>query len=265
MIMDCNYIETHIVDYLDRQLSEEEAQHIATHLESCDSCRATCEETKVLFSAFERVEDEVPSDNLRAGFYKLLEEEKLLDTNRVVTLQQEKKEFPWKHAFQVAASIIFLFGGYFLGSHTSKQSANQEISALQKETITLRQDMMLAMIENQSPSKRIQAVNFTENFAKPDIKILEALIGRMQYDGNINVRLAAAEALSEFPESTIVKDAFIEALTIQKDPSLQIAIIQFLVKIQEKRAIAPMQQLLEHEDTPNFVKDQVNSGISQII
>ena len=263
--MDCKTIEQHIVDYLDGLLSREESQNIINHIASCENCKALHDETKALFSAFKTVEEETPSDNLRAGFYKILEEEKQLLDDKVVALSQHKKEFPWKQAFQIAASIIFMFGGYFLGSHNSKQTANLEISALQKETIELREDMMLAMIENQSPSKRIQAVNFTEDFVKPDIKILEALIGRMQYDGNMNVRLAAAEALSEFPESTIVKEAFIEALTTQKDPSLQIAIIQFLVKIQEKRAIAPMQQLLEHEDTPDFVKEQANSGISQII
>ena len=125
--------------------------------------------------------------------------------------------------------------------------------------------MILATIENQSPSKRIQAGSFTENFVKPDAKILEALIERMQYDGNMNVRLAAVESLSEFPESDVVKDAFIKALTTQKNPSLQIAIIQFLVKIQEKRAIKPMQELLEQSEMPNFVKEKVNSGISKII
>ena len=125
--------------------------------------------------------------------------------------------------------------------------------------------MILATIENQSPSKRIQAVSFTENFVKPDAKILEALIERMQYDGNMNVRLAAVESLSEFPESDVVKDAFIKALTTQKNPSLQIAIIQFLVKIQEKPAIKPMQELLEQSEMPNFVKEKVNSGISKII
>lgn len=263
--MDCKNIEQHIVDYIDGQLSNEESQNIATHIASCNNCKTTYDETKALFSAFNNIEEETPSDNLRTGFYQLLEEEKQILDDKIVVLPQQKKEFPWKQAFQVAASIVFLFGGYLLGSHNSKQISNLKISELQQETISLRQDMMLAMIENQSPSKRIQAVNFTESFSKPDTIILEALIGRMQYDGNMNVRLAAAEALSEFPESAIVKEAFIEALTTQKDPSLQIAIIQFLVKIQEKRAIAPMQQLLQHEDTPDFVKEQVNSGISQII
>nr|WP_321232134.1 HEAT repeat domain-containing protein [uncultured Psychroserpens sp.] len=263
--MDCKNIEQHIVDYIDRQLASEEAKQVEQHIETCDDCKVLYDETNLLFSAFKNVEEVTPSDKLREGFYKLLEEEKQLLDTKVVQLPKESKEFPWKYAFQVAASIVFVFAGYFFGSHTTRQDTNQEISALQKETIELREGMMLAMIENQSPSKRIQAVSFTESFVKPDVKILEALIERMQYDGNINVRLAAAEALSEFPESAIVKEAFIEALTTQKDPSLQIAIIQFLVNIQEKRAIAPMQQLLEHSDTPDFIKEQVNSGISQII
>lgn len=263
--MDCKNIEQQIVDYIDGQLSVEDSQNIEQHIASCNDCKVNYEETKALFYAFENVQEETPSENLRTEFYKLLEEEKQLHNDKIVELPQLKKEFPWKQAFQIAASVIFMFGGYFLGSHNSKETANQEILALQQETIELREDMMLAMIENQSPSKRIQAVSFTENFVKPDAKILEALIERMQYDGNMNVRLAAAEALTEFPKSTIVKDAFIEALSTQKDPSLQIAIIQFLVKIQEKRAIAPMQQLLEHVDTPDFIKEEVNSGISQII
>ncbi len=263
--MDCKNIEQHIVDYLDGQVSKEVSQKIKSHIASCSNCKTIYDETKTLFSAFNNVQDETPSANLRTEFYKLLEEEKQLLDHKVVQLPKQEKEFPWKQAFQIAASILFMFGGYFLGNYSSKKNANQEIAALQQETIDLREDMMLAMIENQSPSKRIQAVNFTESFAKPDTKILEALIERMQYDGNTNVRLAAAEALSEFPESDIVKDAFIEALSNQKDPSLQISIIQFLVKIQEKRAIAPLQELLKHNETQPYVKDEIELSLTHII
>ncbi len=265
--MNCNDVEKYIVDFIDGQLAEDETGQIQKHIEACAKCKTLHDETVALLTAFNDVDEEVPNESLREGFYKHLEEEKQLlrPDVEVIQLRKQEKEFPWKRAFQVAASIVFLFSGYFLGSHKTKQDANQEIVALQIETNELKESVVLAMIENQSVSKRIQAVNYTEGFEQPDVKILEALIERMQYDGNINVRLAAAEALSEFPESSIVKDAFIEALTTQKNPSLQIAIIQFLVKIQEKRAIAPMKQLLEHSDTPDFVKEQVNDGILQII
>lgn len=264
--MNCDYVEKHIVDYIDGQLAEEKVKEIDRHIQKCDDCRKLYEETKTLMTTFEKVEEQTPSSSLRVDFYKLLEEEKqLVDNKELIAIKKRQTKTPWKLAFQIAASIIFLFTGYFLGSNHTKREANQKFFVLQQEAIKLREGVMLAMIENQSPSKRIQAVNYTESFIKPDIKILEALIERMQYDGNINVRLAAAEALSRFPESTMVKDAFIKALTTQKDPSLQITIIQFLVNIQEKRAVDPMQQLLRHSDTPDFVKEQVNQGISKII
>ncbi|NMH87292.1 HEAT repeat domain-containing protein [Flavivirga algicola] len=263
--MNCKDIEQDILDFIDGELATDKADKIKKHIGTCANCKAFYDETVALFGAFNKEEQQVPSESLREGFYKLLEEEKQLLNPKVVQFNKQEKAFPWKRAFQVAASIIFLFMGYFLGSHKTGKDANKQIIALQKETNELKEGMVLAMIENQSVSKRIQAVNYTEGFEKPDVKILEALIERMQYDGNMNVRLAAAEALSEFPESIMVKDAFIEALTTQKSPSLQIAIIQFLVKIQEKRAIAPMKQLLEHSDTPDFVKEQVNDGILQII
>lgn len=263
--MDCKYVEQHIVEYIDGQLTPEDAEKVTQHITTCDTCKTMYEETKSLLLAFNEVEEQVPSEHLREGFYKLLEEEKQLASTKVIPLTTQERHFTWKRAFQVAAAVLFLFTGYFFGSYNTKQHVNEEISSLQKQTLNLKEEIMLAMIENQSPSKRIQAVGFTESFVKPDAKILEALIERMKYDGNINVRLAAVEALAEFPESSIVKEAFIEALSVQKNPSLQISIIQFLVKTQEKRAIAPMQKLLKQEDTPDFVKEQVNNGLSEII
>ncbi len=262
--MNCQDIESRLIAYLDNTLSETEKQELEQHIDSCEDCTIELEQTKALFTAFKNEPEVEPSPELRANFFKLLDEEKQLQEPKIVEMKL-KKEFPWKTAFQIAASFLLLFMGYFAGNFKAQETSNIEIAALQQETITLRENMMLAMIENKSASKRIQAVNYTESFAQPDEKILIALVERMQYDGNVNVRLAAAEALSEFPKSTLVKEAFIEALTTQKDPSLQIAIIQFLVKIQEKRAIAPMQQLLEQSETLDFVKEQANEGIQQII
>ena len=262
--MNCKEVEYNIIDLIDNTLSKEKANSIEKHIASCGSCKMKYDETLVLFRELESEDKRGPSDSVRTNFYNFLEEEKQLQSKDVIVLNK-KPELVWKRAFQIAASIVLVFSGYFFGSQNSNQNANQEILVLQEKTIELREDMMLAMIENQSPSKRIQAVNYTENFVKPDTKILEALVERMRYDSNMNVRLAAAEALAEFPESNLVKETFIKDLTTEKDPSLQIAIIQFLVKIQEKRAIAPMQQLLEQEETQSFVKEEIKTVISNII
>jgi len=125
--------------------------------------------------------------------------------------------------------------------------------------------MTLAMLDNRSASKRIQAVNYTEDIKMPDNQVLEAIIGRLQKDDNINVRLAAAGSLSRFQENQLVKDAFITTLETEENPEVQIAIIQFLVHVKEERSVKPMKKLLNQPEVPQYVKYQVNQGLAQIL
>ncbi len=264
--MNCKDIESRVIDYIDKQLSVPEAHDVKMHIETCTHCLGVYEETLQLMKVFENEEQHLPGEHLRANFVKTLEEEKQLLSKHSIGLEKtSSSNFNWKLAFQIAASLLILFSGYYAGTYSTEKKASQQILSLKEETVQLKENMMLALLENRSASKRIQAVNFSEEMVQPDSKIIEALIDRMQYDSNVNVRLAAAEALSGYNNLEDVKKAFIEALSIEKNPSLQIAIIQFLVKTQEKRALAPMQKLLEQPDIPDYVKEQANDGIQQII
>jgi len=262
--MNCSDIQDRIIEFVEGTLPNEDNATIKQHLASCETCKSIYEQTLAIHQTFDKVEDELPSSQLRSNFFEMLEEEKQLQPSKVVQLNKTDN-FNWKYAFQIAASFLLLFVGYYFGNFNAEQDASNEIAQLKEQTIELKENMMLAMLENRSASKRIQAVNYSEDLIEADTAIVEALIERMQFDSNINVRLAAAEALYKFSDSELVKTAFISALETEKEPDLQIAIIQFLVNIQEKRAIAPMQQLLEQPETPDFVKAQANSGISQII
>lgn len=261
--MDCNSIENTIIAYIDGELNSAETKAFEDHLASCDSCAAVFEESKVLLGQLSSVPQKEPGSGLRMAFHEMLEEEKRLEGKvRPIT---NAKAPSWKTAFQIAASLLILIGGFTLGRYSMEQNTNEEISMLKQESEALKENVMMALIDNRSASKRIQAVNYVEEFSMPDQKVLDALIDRMRYDETVNVRMAAAEALSKFSENNIVKDAFIEALTIEKDPGIQIAIIQFLVKVQDKRARGPMQQLLDQNETPNYVKDQVTEGLSSLM
>ncbi|WP_299361580.1 HEAT repeat domain-containing protein [Winogradskyella sp.] len=263
--MENKHFEQQLIDYLDGKLTDEQRQKVQDYIDSNQTNREELEKMKALFEVFDQVREMQPSGNLRTGFYEMLEEEKQLQSPKVISVRNSESQFPWKRAFQIAASFLLLFLGYFAGSFGAKQEASQEIANLKVQTVELKERMTLTMFENRSASTRIQAVNFSEELEKPDTTIITALIERMQYDSNINVRIAAAEALYRFSDSEMVKTAFIDALGTVKEPDLQIAIIQFLVDIQEKRAIEPMKQLLDHPETPDFVKAQANSGISEII
>jgi len=166
---------------------------------------------------------------------------------------------------KIAASVALLVGVYFFGKQQQAQTSNAEIAQLADESLAFKQTAMLSLMGNKSASKRIQGVNFIQEFTEPDVAIVSALTDRMLHDENTNVRRTAVEVLSEFTASERVKTSFIKALKTEKDPGIQIAIIHLLGKIQEKKAVAPMQFLLDQEDTQPFVKEELKSILPNII
>jgi HEAT repeat protein len=185
------------------------------------------------------------------NFDKILAEEIEKNQPKVVQLQPKNN---WKQYLRVAASVLIVLSAFLLGKYQTNITTNKN-----------NQEKILALLEDNSASKRILAVTNAEEFTNKDTKIIEALINRLIFDKNTNVRLAAAEALSKFSKETLVRDAFIKSLETDKNSSVQIEVIQILAKIQEKRAVKPMQKLLDNEETPQYVKQQLQLNLSSLL
>ncbi|WP_108804784.1 HEAT repeat domain-containing protein [Aquimarina sp. Aq107] len=263
--MNCKQIEEKLIDYLDDNLDRQEHETITVHLSNCSSCKESINELRIILDGIGNTDQELPNITLKKGFEEMLEQEKrLLSEPKVVSLHNSSKKY-WRIALQIAATIALIISSYFYGKQQNNASFSKEMAVLEKEKIQLKQEVTISLIENESASKRLQAVNYAEEFDKPGNEILKALINKMFYDDHINVRLAAAEALAKFSDLEIVRKSFINALEIEKDPGMQIELIQILVSIQEKRAVPSMEKLLRNEETPNYVKDQVTIGLPNLI
>ncbi|WP_430965186.1 HEAT repeat domain-containing protein [Spongiimicrobium sp. 2-473A-2-J] len=264
--MDENHIVALLPDYLDDALGQEERAQLEGHLATCAACAKELEEMKVLFEAFGQEKGATPPERIKTNFYKLLELEKQADAKVIPLNTPATEKRNWtKDLLRVAASIVLLLGAFLFGQQQQQTQSNKEIALLQDERQEIKETAMLSLMENKSASKRIQGVNYIEEFTDPDEAIVLALIDRMRYDANTNVRLTAVDALGRFTASENVKNAFIAALKTEKDPSIQITIIQVLVKIQEKKAVKPMQELLEREDTQPFIKEQIKTLLPSIV
>ncbi len=265
--METRHVVDLLSDYLDKTLNESQMQEVTKHLQECSSCTEELAQLKILFKAFEEAEPvTVPSEKLRTRFLEQLEEEKLGEED-VITFHAKSAErrFPWATMFKVAASVAIIIGAFQFGKYQQQETANVTIAALESEGLEAKQTAMLSLMENQSASKRIKGVGYIDGFANPDESIVQALADRMQNDENANVRMTAVEALDKFTNSERVKEAYIAALKTEKDSGIQIAIIAILVRIQEKKAVAPMKKLLEREDTQPFVKEQIESLLPTFI
>lgn len=262
-----NHVTDLLPDYLDNLLQESQKEEVEAHLKECKTCSRELEELKVLFKVFTDEKRIAPPNTIQTNFLKQLKIEKQKDP-KVVTLDSEiisRKKLWAGNMLKVAASIALLIGSFMLGKLQQQQRENAEMAQLVHESMNIKQTAMLSLMGNKSASKRIQGVNYIDEFTNPDEAIVSALADRMLLDENTNVRLTAANALGNFTASETVKDAFITALKTEKDPGIQVALIHTLVKIQEKKAIVPMQQLLEQEDTQPFVKEQIKSVLPSII
>lgn len=249
--MKCKEIQDLYIAYLSEEVIAEEKLIIEEHIASCKTCAQELAETKQFLGLISDVKEELPSNNLKKRFEAVLTEEIQKEVTKVIPLQSKTD---WSTYIRIAASIVIVIGAFLIGRESNKVSPN-----VQEETA------ILALLENQSASKRIMAVAKTEQFTETDTKIIDALIQKLFNDKNVNVRLAAAEALTRFSSLEKVRGALIKALETEKQPTLQIELIQILAKIQEKKALEPMKKLLEKEETPNYVKQELRYNIANLL
>ncbi|WP_299111488.1 zf-HC2 domain-containing protein [uncultured Winogradskyella sp.] len=262
--MNCKEIKYLITDYQDNNLDQAIKTLVEEHLNSCLSCKQIHQEFIHLIDTINQVKEDLPDNDLELSFNDMLAKEKLaLKTSKSIVLKQKNKVI--KSILQAAAVILIMISCYLFGNHKSNTSQINEIATLKQEKTEMQTIATLSLMENESASKRLQAVNYAKNFSQPNNEILRVLIAKMNKDRHTNVRLAAANALAKFAENTNVRQALIKTLETEENPNMQIELIQILVDIEEKRAIPTMKKLLQNRETPSYIKDQINSELKQII
>ncbi len=170
--------------------------------------------------------------------------------------------------WRVAASILLLLGAFWAGSKYKQQPATQqnpEIAALQQEMQEMKKVLATGATANYSASDRIRVINQEFSTAPEDEEIIPLLINTMNSDPNVNVRLAASEALYRLKDNEQVRSALIQSLPIQKDPLMQITLIDMLVGLKEKKAVAPLQRLTEKKNLLPIVKNKAEEGIGILL
>lgn len=252
----CNHIKEKLIDFIELNLSKTEIELVENHLQNCENCTKELREMQQLFNVINSDVEELPSKSLQLKLDDFLSEEKKKLNTKIVQLKPKQD---WKQYLRIVASITIVVSAFLIGknqSNITNKIANKSSKKEQK---------VLAMLTNKSASKRIHAIDLSEEITKPNNIIIEALVSRLFNDENTNVRLASAEALAKFSSSETVRNALIKALETDKEPTVQIELIQILAEIQEKRALKPMKKLLELEETPSYIKQKLKLNIAQLL
>ena len=201
-----------------------------------------------------------PSAALDERFYRMLAKEKQLQRPSFFARFFSWPELAPRLATASIALILGLAAGYFLRT-PSANSRDHQIDALSQQVSELQEMMMLSLLEKGSTTERLKAVSLTQQMDEVSKKVTSALIQTLNNDENVNVRLAALEALKFYAADSSVREALIRSIRNQESPLVQVSLAELMVALQEREAVKEFEKIVESDKTPEQVKQKIRESI----
>lgn len=247
--------EAQLEQYLERGLVD---------ISELKDLQALGEQLDVLFG-------EERTHRMRRSFQSALEAEKQrTERDPLVGLRSFLRSL-WAPAggFNLAYGLLFLILGgaigYLLRGPQAELGNGAEIAQLSKELRETREMVMLTMLEKESTSERLKAVNLTREMGGVSEPVAEALLKTLNNDPNTNVRLAALEALTNYAQHPRVREGLIASIERQESPLVQMALAETMAALQEKGSVKELRALMQREETAPEVKEKIRTSLEVLM
>lgn len=272
----CSQVKNKFPDYLTGELVPETVESVGDHVAVCDSCRKELEELTTTWTQLGVLPEEQPGPNLRKNFYTMLESYKE-GLSRESTLQRILNTLtgwfvqPRRAAYQASFTVVILIIGFTAGLFFSAGPPEPgtrdggEMTRLRGQVHRMRQQLVLAMLNQSSPSERLKGIAWSSTVENPDEKTLDALLHTLNNDPDVNVRISAVDALYLFSHHPVVKKGIIDSLTGQTSPLVQVALIDLMVGMREKKAADALKDLIQNNKLNPDVKKRAELVMDQMI
>jgi hypothetical protein len=218
-------------------------------------------ELALLDEQIQKMEMAAPSLSLDDKFYTALADEKR------ASRKTNSFSFPSLNSLfpRLAMAAVLILSGFAVGYFLQSPQQKTEVSELTKEVGDLKEMVMLSLMEKESATQRLKAVSLTSEMDQASDKVTNALFVALNKDENVNVRLAALEALKPYVSKSAVRLKLIESIESQASPLVQVALAELMVTMQEKRSVDQLRQLLKDERVPKEVKNKISESIKVLI
>lgn len=270
--MKCEQLNELIAEYLAGQLPDAALEDFEAHLAGCDGCRAEVSQMEATWSAMGDLPDADPGPELRGRFYAMLEEEKrLLAGSQKASWARRAGDWleswwPRRPAVQMAMAAALLVIGLAAGSFVNDgPDRSDEITRLNGKVEQLNQMVSLSFLDRSSSADRLRGVNWSAKVDDPSSALLTKLSNTLESDPNVNVRVAAVDALSVFRDEPGVVDVLTRSLLHEQSPTVQVALIDLLTLIREQRALDALKRFVEMNDVLPPVKEHAETRINDFM
>ena len=139
-----------------------------------------------------------------------------------------------------------------------------EIGALRDEVRSLSRLVTLSLLKQDSASERLRGVSFGRQAGPGDDRVLQALLDTLQHDPDVNVRLAAVDALAPALGQPAVRGQLLQEVGKQRSPMVQIALIDLLLARDRAGSRQQLQDLTASPSLDATVRGYLQTRLHQV-
>jgi uncharacterized protein (UPF0147 family) len=208
-----------------------------------------------------KIETPLPSMKLDDSFYAMLRKE----TRRQGSIWKDFFLWPQFGPRLAIASVTLTIGiavGFLL---PFPRQNDVQVNALGQEINELKELVMLSLLDKESATERLKAVNLTREMDQASQKVTHALIHTLNNDENVNVRLAALDALKAYSNDSKVREELIHSISKQESPLVQISLAELMVALQAKSSVGELEKIARDKNTPIDVRERIEESIKILI
>ncbi len=264
--MKCERARDFFADEWNDSLDEGIRRQLEEHLAGCSACREERASLNRVWKMLARIPSAEPSPDMHPRFYAMLEGYRQ-GTDQATVPRPRSNFFPlWQNWRQPAlqfgfAALLLIFG--FAGGYFSRGARNghEEIAGLREEVHEMRQMVTISLLKQQSASERLKGVSWSAMVSHPDPEFLATLLHTLDRDPNVDVRLAAVDALTRFAGDPMIRNGLVQSLKKQDSPLVQISLIDLLVQLHERQSIDVLKQLTNDSRQNEVVRQRAQWGL----
>jgi hypothetical protein len=245
---------------------------VEAHLNMCTLCREEYNSMLKLWAKLAEIPEEKPGEQVRVRFYAMLEayREGLAWAESRSGFARSLDRFveafwPRRVATQFALTLALLVVSFLAGIQLAATPApsQDDVALLRDEVRMMGRMLTISLLQQQSASERLKGVSWSYQIEQPDQQVVSALLRALRYDTNVNVRLAAVDALAKFIDDPLVVSEIVNAIPQQSSPLVQLALVNLMIDERVRQSADVLKRLSADPKVDPTVKNRIQEGMKQ--
>ncbi len=270
--MQCEEIRDRLADYLRGELPDASMAEVQQHAESCSECRQEFRELEELWARL----GEIPAVPMHSRSMRTRFEDRFDAYRAALAAEPAASPSPtntgtwkarrWSLIRQTAGAAALLIFGVLIGrlGLAPAPARPSELADVHRELRDLREMFTLSLMQQQSATERLRGVSWSNQIDQPGNEVVSALLDALMHDPNVNVRLAAVDALGRFSNQEIVRRRTVQTLGETSFPMLQVALIDFIVETRDTSAVGTLRRLSSDPAVNESVRSRAAWGLQRL-